>query len=394
MPIQAHLVLKYWVPLWLLFLGLPPRVGAEILVFSPSHLEQFSTTQAEGVLDIQISSIEPIDSVKLNGVPVTITKGYDALLQHRYHLKKGINRFEVEIASGKDSQKAVYQIELLGLEEGEKKEKAFSMLSLLGLHQVSNMENVPANQSPKAGTKLQFLVRPQYRLSLERKLYATLLREKITPTSLSSREIVLSQIGAQDRVMGLNLDGGINHIGTGTQGLLAKEKVETDLFVKATLPLAVFKVSAALTYRDLAYVPSNAQENEDGLRWVFAGDYARKFGDLDSTWLAGYETMDAKGTYQDRSVLRVGASLSKDIGGLHLSGVLDLKQTQYKSLNLSTNIKESSKLTSFEASAGYPLKWVNNLLCLGQLKYSTQSSNLSARVYHVTDIGVSLIHHF
>jgi len=368
--------------------------AADLLIFSPTHDPQSSTEEPAGVLEVVVSSFEPLQAVSINSKAVALSDEYSAEIFEPLSLQKGGNSFLVEVVTATQTKKVTYQIELLDPEVEKGVKDPFSMLSMAGLHSLDNATNAPSSGTKEGALKFQFLVKPSYKLNEADAVYGMMLREKYSPASLASREIVMTQVGATSYIKGHPFEVGISDIGVEMSGLSAKTKLETDLFFKGEHQFSWMKASVDLTYRNMDAKPTNGQQDGDGLRLILKGDYPTTLAGYKSNLFTSFENMDAKGKYKDRIALRAGLKAKDKIQGINVTAGIDFKQSQNTAAD-ETGVKESTLLTTLNFGGSYSLDSLHKgLLGLASLKYTTQGSNVDAKKYSATDLGISLIHNF
>jgi len=369
--------------------------AGDLLIFSPTHAISSTTKKPTGRMELIVTSFDPIKSVSLNGKALTLTDDYSVEVSAPLSLSKGDNSYTLEVVTATESKKVTYNITLEDKESGPKVKDALTVLTMAGLHMLDNATNATSTGVKEGATKWQFLVKPTYKLSKTDSVYGMMLREKYGKASLAGREIVMTQLGGTTKLMGFPLDVGVSDIGTKMSGFSAKTKVETDLYLKSSQKFGSVNVSGDFTYRNMDAKPANAQQDGDGLRMLFKGDYGMKLLGLNSTAFGSFENMDAKGKYKDRYALRAGLKAKDKMAGINVNGSLDLKNTQYMAIDETSKTKEATSLTTLNLGGAYPLDSVaKGMLLLGTFKYSTQSSNVSSKKYSGTDLGVAMIYNF
>ncbi|MDT8447817.1 MAG: hypothetical protein RRB13_13080 [bacterium] len=222
--------------LWLFW---TPGGRAEgLLIFSETHESEASrlVSEEQGRMNVTISSFEPIEKLKIDGVEQPLQEGdyYNLSVPFQLMGQRGVVRVEVKTESGWVTREYPFELQRQTEEAGP---RAWGLLVLLTAQRGDNLLGEAAS-AQQGFTSNGLLLIPNYTFGIgdqRFELSGLLLRERIVQTELQGNEVAYEQaeIRWKSGWSGLKLEPnlGLAHVATGKPGLTGQSHLESDGYV-------------------------------------------------------------------------------------------------------------------------------------------------------------------
>lgn len=392
----------------LLILASSSVLAEGILIFSSTHNNDGPTllTQAEGVLKVEVTTFNPIISLKVNQeeqVPQSPTR---ASLSIPYRITTGTKQVKIEVRTEKTEASRTFRLRYSPVKgSGETGQKEpFLLLGGLGFLATDNATKVKSDK--KAGQKLLLILLPTIRFSLDGQKFeakGTLLREKFLDSDLATAELVYTKLEGswlnQANAVDWNLVLGVYDTGSQSNSFSAENEVEKGFFVQGRFKLK------ALANKNLEMVIGYALKDQpdqltkdydgDGSATQLEGVFKKKFGKIKGKFQGSLLSNDAKGKYKDYS--RVKFSVYGEIplsGALSVGGSFQYKMMAYSQLDPVKGDKELSTSNTIILGGKRIFKQIGGLVLVGALQMQNKNSNIEALSFSESSIGVTAIYKF